>query len=187
MSSRDRHCHPVRSLVAAAALVVVGACTDATTDDTGDAAPQEEPAAVDDPAEPDAEDGGDVEVVDDDAEEVSAPAVAEDQPPRAPFSLPEIELTTPGAGGGVRPELGWAPVDGAAAYSVTVYAASGQAWWAWHGTETSTVVGGGEPVPAGEEVADGGPVVGEGMSWDVVALDADGTPIAHSPVRPLSP
>lgn len=97
--------------------------------------------------------------------------------------FPLVELLTPSAGGGVRPELRWTPIDGADHYGVVVYAPDGQVYWTWRGRSTAVHVGG-EPrlddaVP--------GPGVIEGMSWAAFAYDADLLPIAVSQLATLSP
>jgi hypothetical protein len=95
--------------------------------------------------------------------------------------LPQIVQLTPLAGGGPRPSLDWEPVEGAIRYDVTLYAPDGIGYWAWHGPETSVVVG---------ELAtpdQSGPRVSPGMSWALLAFDADGLPIASSALRPIDP
>lgn len=94
-----------------------------------------------------------------------------------------IVQLTPLSGGGPRPELAWEPVDGADHYSVYLYAPSGAVYWIWFGTDTSIHVGG-EP-----QLNDGapGPSVIDGMSWAVMAHDADQLPISVSPERPIAP
>lgn len=95
--------------------------------------------------------------------------------------LPAIVQLTPLAGGGPRPLLEWQPVDGAARYDVTLYAPDGSGYWAWHGAETSVVVG---QLATAEQ---SGPRVSPGMTWAVLALDHDGIPVASSAVRPIAP
>lgn len=96
-----------------------------------------------------------------------------------------IELTTPVDGGGPWWELAWEPVDEADGYSVTVYSPQGRAYWAWNGAETSVVVGGfDEPPPSDASVE---PRLEPGMTWDVVAYDAEEAMIAQSGVRPIGP
>jgi hypothetical protein len=94
-----------------------------------------------------------------------------------------IVLLTAEAGGGRRPLLAWDPVPDATRYAVFVYSPSGAAYWTWWGESTSVHVGG-EP-----RLDDGalGPAVTEGMSWAVLAFDADGSPVAVSPRRPIAP
>lgn len=167
--------------VALALVVLVAGCTGSDTDADGpaDGPADERPAAEAEAADTDPA----VDASEPDGDDDEPPPQADDRPPRMPFPLPEIELTSPGTGVGSRPELAWEPVDGAATYSLTVYAPSGVAYWAWHGTGTSVVVGG---VRHGE-VADTGPRVVDGMTWDVIAVDGDGMPLARSVERPLSP
>jgi hypothetical protein len=94
-----------------------------------------------------------------------------------------MSVVTPEAGGGDRPDLEWAPVDGAVRYDVTVLAPDGSVYWGWSGSETSVPLGGfPRLVP---EAA--GPRIITGMSWTVVAVDADAFPLAIGGPRPLSP
>lgn len=94
-----------------------------------------------------------------------------------------VELLTPEAGGGPRPDLSWSAVPGADHYGLYVYAPSGDIYWAWQGRATSVPVGG---LPRlHDDVA--GPSVSEGMTWAVVAYDTDLLPVAVSPRRPISP
>jgi hypothetical protein len=94
--------------------------------------------------------------------------------------VPIVQLT-PLADGGPRPLLEWEPVEGAVRYDVTLYAPDGAGYWAWHGAETSVVVG---QLATAEQ---SGPRVSPGMTWAVLALDEGGIPIASSAVRPISP
>lgn len=108
--------------------------------------------------------------------------------PGSPLDAPgvdaTIELTAPAAtGGGSIPTFEWSAVDGASAYRLVVQNADGNATWAWEGAETSIPLG----AVDGREVGHGGPVLTEGSSWSVVALDAGGHVIAVSKLRPASP
>jgi hypothetical protein len=95
----------------------------------------------------------------------------------------QVVLTAPTSGGGARPLLSWDPVDGAGSYVVFVYAPNGDIYWSWSGSDTSVHVGG-EP-----QLGDGvsGPSVAQGMTWGVIAYDADLLPIAVSEKRPIAP
>jgi len=94
-----------------------------------------------------------------------------------------IEQLTPISGGGTRPLLEWAPVDGADRYFVLVSAPSGVIYWGWRTSDTSVPVGGYPQLNEGAA----GPAVSEGMTWTVTAVDADGRIIAVSPHRPIAP
>lgn len=115
----------------------------------------------------------------------SAPGVTEEP---TPFLLDHgidvglVELTTPVTGGGPRPVLSWEPVDGAAVYAVVVHDVDGAPYWGWELEDTSVRLG-------LEERPDSapGPRVAEGMTWSVVAYDADWLPLAASERRPIAP
>lgn len=94
-----------------------------------------------------------------------------------------IELSTPTSGGGTRPLLEWAAVDGAALYFVNIYTETGGPYWSAVTAETSTCVGGPLQVPAGRT----GPNVADGYTWVVYAEDADRTLLAVSAQRPIAP
>lgn len=164
------------AVVMAVALVLLG-CSDAgeQIDDVQDAPVGDEevdPPAPDDAVSDGAEDT--VEPVDEEPEEV------QEGEPRLALDLPGIVLETPAAGGGRSPELSWQPVDGAARYSVTIYRDGERAYWGWRGQQTSVIVG--------EEVGTAaGPWIEPGMTWTVMAFDADGEMIAQSGERPIEP
>lgn len=94
-----------------------------------------------------------------------------------------IELLAPVSGSGPRPLLEWAAADGAAMYTVAVYAPDGAPYWTWTGPETSVHVGGNPQLADGEP----GPSVSDEMSWAVMAFDADMVPVAVSNRRPIAP
>lgn len=94
-----------------------------------------------------------------------------------------IALRTPTSGGGGRPLLEWEGLDGADHYAVYLYAPDGRIYWAWMGRETAIHVGGEPRLREGAP----GPNVVAGMTWAVVAYDADLLPITTSEVRPISP
>ncbi|MFV1999856.1 MAG: hypothetical protein ACC654_05760 [Acidimicrobiia bacterium] len=59
----------------------------------------------------------------------------------------------------------------------------GAAYWAWEGSETSIPLGGAEfPEDFGN-----GPTIGSGYTWSVSAYAPDGTILAISGDRPISP
>lgn len=101
----------------------------------------------------------------------------------ADIDVPAIEQLTAVSGGGSRPMLEWTALDGADRYFVFVNAPSGGVYWAWRTSETAVPVGG---FPQLDEDA-AGPAVSEGMTWVVMALDAEGNVVGISPRRPISP
>jgi len=95
---------------------------------------------------------------------------------------PVIQLT-PKEGAGLRPTLDWEGVEGAGSYFLVVKDDVGAAYWAWEGSETSIPLGGAEfPQDHGN-----GPTIGPGFTWSVSAYDVDGTFLAISGDRPVSP
>ncbi|HEC11055.1 MAG TPA: hypothetical protein ENI86_16055 [Acidimicrobiales bacterium] len=113
----------------------------------------------------------------------TVPAVPEeDSPEQLLAGLPEIELLSPANGGGIRPLLQWEPT-GAALYGVYVYAPDGSLYWAWRGREAEVYVGGAVRIDPERP----GPSITEGMTWSVVAYDADLLPLASSAIIPIAP
>jgi len=114
-------------------------------------------------------------------EEAPLPAVEEGAPALA-LDLPGIELLTPTGGGGERPVLSWASVEGTASYLVVLRAdPEAPASWLWRGDRTEIQVG---------FVTDpglGGPEIRDAMVWSVLAFDADDVPIAQSGQRSIAP
>jgi hypothetical protein len=171
---------PSRSVILAIGILVVAACSGGP-DDGAAAQP------VDDVEIADGSDGsdpsGDVEAADDEPiEEAATVAAVDERTPAIDLDLPAIELETPVSGEGPRPELRWSPVDDASSYLVVLRAdVDGAASWAWRGTATSVPVG---PV---EQPGLGAPEVREGMTWSVLAFDADDEPVAQSLERPIAP
>ncbi len=100
------------------------------------------------------------------------------------LNFPDIELTTPTEGVGVKPLFEWVPVEGAAWYGLVLKTADGTSYWAWMGAETSIYLGGVSIQPADNAA---GPVLQAGMQWTVTAYGADGNLIAASSLRPISP
>lgn len=95
-----------------------------------------------------------------------------------------VELTGPDEdGAGKVPTFTWEEVEGAVQYRLFVLDAQGRPVWAWQGEGTEVALGGVPDRPAGEA----GPVVTEGSTWSVVALDAEGQVVAASEDRPVSP
>lgn len=103
---------------------------------------------------------------------------ASQEPTESPIAgdvgLESMILSTPTEGVGERPDFAWEPVEGAASYRVTVLAPDGTFYWGWWGTETSVPLGG---FPKLVDDATG-PRVVTGMTWTVVAYDADLIPLA---------
>lgn len=100
--------------------------------------------------------------------------------PAALANLPLVELIAPAAtAAGPAPVFEWRSVDGAAAYRLSVRGPDARTW-AWAGSETSIRYGG---------VAEGqaGPTIIPGTVWSVAALGADGSILALSGLRPVSP
>lgn len=181
----------VATIVGAAVLLV--ACSGG--DDSGDVATAttDEPAAeTSSTTEPDApsdtvpDTTADSTAAPDTAVETTA-APAATAPPTTPPAEPEpllsgfddlIELTVEPGSIPDRPVLAWTAVDGADHYGAYVYAPSGEIYWAWQGRETS--------VPLGGAIGDApGPLAADGMTWAVIAYDAELLPITVSVVEPL--
>lgn len=186
------------AVVVFAAAIVVGC----SAGDDGTSAP--DPETTDDAIESDATtataESTPVTTTDDTAapdttDETAAPdttaaAVATTAPPTtepaAAFfgGFPDVVVQhTPEAGGGFRPELQWDAIDGADHYGVYLYAPSGDVYWSWRGMETQVFVGG--AIQLSDSAP--GPSVADGMSWAVIAYDADLIPVAASPMRPIAP
>lgn len=168
-----------------AALLVLVACDD----DASTSEPTEDrDAAVDDEVEPeDAAVEDDAEPDDADGDGGTAPSASEqEQPPRLPVpDAAAIELHTPVSGEGAWPQLDWAAVTNAERYRLTVYGPDGRAFWRWTGTDDQVVFGGFTRSP--EDGSAVTPQVLDGMSWSVIAFDADGRIVAQSDERPLGP
>lgn len=90
------------------------------------------------------------------------------------LGLASIALLTPASGLGERPDLAWEAVAGAASYRVTVLAPDGAFYWAWTGVDTLVPLGGS---PRLSDAATG-PRLVSGMTWTVVAFDAESRPLA---------
>ena len=116
--------------------------------------------------------------------EPETPAALTDGPLAIPeLDVPIIGVTSPLAGGGPRPVLAWLPVEGAVGYELSLFAPSGEIYWAWSGTTESIPVGG-EPL-LGPNSA--GPAVIPGMSWYVLAIDDQGLIVGQSPQVAVAP
>ena len=100
--------------------------------------------------------------------------------PPALARLPLVELVGPAAtNAGPAPVFEWRGVDSAVAYRLSVRGPEIRTW-AWSGPETSVRYGG---------VAEGqsGPAIVPGTVWSVAALRGDGSVLALSELRPVSP
>lgn len=103
----------------------------------------------------------------------TSPVVSE-SPIAEETGLASIVILTPTEGVGERPDLAWESVDGASTYRVTVLTSDGSFYWGWLGSETSVPLGGFPRLVDGAT----GPRVASGMTWTVVAYDADLIPLA---------
>ena len=95
-------------------------------------------------------------------------------------NLPLVQLVAPDmVGAGRAPTFEWSPVGTADAYRLSVLGPDGP-MWAWQGETTSIRYGG---------VSDGtnGPSLVPGSWWSVAALAADGSVVALSELRSVSP
>ena len=115
---------------------------------------------------------------------VECPSVTDEN---ALFVFGDIEhmnLLTPFAGGGRRPQWAWDPVVGAEYYAVVLFDQDEDPYWAWQGPETAVYAGGlTEPPPEDGE----GAIVTPCMTWITTAYDPEGVPIAAGGPRSLSP
>jgi hypothetical protein len=94
--------------------------------------------------------------------------------------LPTVELLAPTeVDAGRAPTFEWAPVEAAATYRLSVLAFDAPTW-AWLGSATSVRYGG---VPEGAN----GPSLRPGSWWSVTALTSDGSVLAVSDLRAVSP
>lgn len=100
------------------------------------------------------------------------------------IGLPGITLLTPTENAGVKPLFEWSPVEGADWYSLVLTNSEGKNYWAWMGSKTSIYLGGTTTQPDDNAA---GPILQPGMTWAVIAYDADGKILAASHIRPISP
>ncbi|MHB0915526.1 MAG: hypothetical protein ACYC4M_07585 [Thermoleophilia bacterium] len=99
--------------------------------------------------------------------------------------LPGINLVSPDvSGAGEVPAFEWEAIEGADRYRLVVLDGGGAMLWAWNGADTRVNLGG---VPDERPEQTPGPVITDGSQWSVVAFDAEGTPLAVSELRPVSP
>jgi hypothetical protein len=100
--------------------------------------------------------------------------------PAALADLPLVQLVAPDeVEAGRAPTFEWSPVGAADAYRLSVLGPDGP-MWAWQGEATSIRYGG---VPDGTN----GPSLVPGSWWSVAALAADGSVVALSELRTVSP
>lgn len=95
-------------------------------------------------------------------------------------AMPLVDLLAPGElNVGRAPTFEWAAVAGASEYRLSVLGPAGPQW-GWQGSETSVRYGG---VPEGV----GGPSLAAGSWWSVGAFGTDGSLVALSDLRAVSP
>lgn len=99
-------------------------------------------------------------------------------------NIETVELLTPTSGVGIKPLFEWSPVQGAVNYSLYLQFPNGQPYWAWSGSVTSIYLGGTDSQPPDDAA---GPILQKGMSWSVIAFDAENNIIASSVVQEISP
>jgi hypothetical protein len=100
--------------------------------------------------------------------------------PAALSEVPLVELVGPATtGAGPAPVFEWRPIDGASKYRLSVRGPELRSW-AWAGAATSVRYGG---VTEGQA----GPTIIPGTFWSVAALGGDGSLLALSELRPVSP
>lgn len=104
--------------------------------------------------------------------------------PAALSSLPEVVLLAPAeTDAGVAPTFEWEPFEGAAAYRLSVVAPD-RPLWSWVGAETSVAFA----LRTTERSEDApGLEIEPGSWWSVAALADDGSVLALSPFRSVSP
>jgi hypothetical protein len=99
--------------------------------------------------------------------------------PAALTDLATVTLVSPAeTEAGPTPTFAWEPIDGATAYRLVVLGPDAPRW-GWSGAETSVQYGG--------SGAPGGPSLKPGSWWSVAALAVDGTTLALSDLRAVSP
>ena len=94
-----------------------------------------------------------------------------------------VLVAPPEESAGEVPTFSWEPVEGATRYRLGVLDATGRLVWAWEGPETTVALGGVE----GRAPEEGGPVIGPGSTWSVIAYDNRGLTVAVSEIRSVSP
>lgn len=168
--------------VLASVLLLVACDDDPSPSEPADAADVE----VDDEVAPEEEAAATDDAGAEDDVDAAASDAAQEQPPRVPVpDVAPIELLTPVAGGGAWPQLDWEPVADGERYRVRVYGPDGRAFWGWMGTDDQVIFGGFPRTP--EDGSAVTPQVLDGMSWSVIAFDADGRIVGQSGERPLEP
>ncbi len=100
--------------------------------------------------------------------------------PAALANLPLVELVAPATtAAGPAPVFEWRSVDGAQAYRLSVRGPDFRSW-AWVGSDTTIRYG---AITEGQA----GPTIIPGTLWSVAALGGDGSILALSELRPVSP
>ena len=163
-------------LVLTAVALVVAACGGSDTADTGSSATSS--AAATPEATTEATNAATTQPTE--TSQVTAPLGA---PLVTAFDPTSMTLLTDHSGGGLHPLLAWDAVDGASFYAVKLYIPDGAPYWAWQGVSTSIHVGGEPQLLDHAE----GPFIADGMTWGVIAYDADWGPVAASERRPIAP
>ena len=112
--------------------------------------------------------------------------VAADQPGQAiDLGLAPLQLLAPATtAAGNRPTFQWAAVEGATSYLLAILDAANNPVWAWQGAATQVILGGWDQTPPDDAP---GPLITAPGQWFVVAVGADGVPIANSVLRPITP
>lgn len=115
----------------------------------------------------------------------SAPVAAELPGQAIDVGLAPLQLLEPATtAAGNRPTFRWSAIEGATSYLLAILDAANEPVWAWQGTATEVVLGGWDQTPPDD--APGPLITGPGQ-WFVVAVGADGVPIANSVLRPITP
>jgi hypothetical protein len=97
---------------------------------------------------------------------------------------PEIKLVTRTTHAGPHPVLQWKAANGATLYLVVVQSTKGVPYWTWQGDATTVRFGGAsDSAPKRSE----GATLARKMQWFVVAMDAQGSPIASSAKQKIAP
>lgn len=160
-----------RCALALAGLVFVASACGGTSSDDGQATSA--PAALEASTDAASATTSTADAGADEATEEAGSSSASSTEPSMQPSAPSADgaIST----GGDQPTFTWAPVEGAALYSVVVATADGSAFWAWQGAETTATVGDGAPDP----------LVSADMVWSVVALSEDGDGLWESGWLPI--
>ena len=96
----------------------------------------------------------------------------------------KIVQTTKTKRAGSHPILRWKKARGATQYLVVVQTPDKKPYWTWQGTTTNVRLGGG---PSKAPATSDGASLTTKLFWFVIALDAEGTAVASSERRPITP